>query len=276
MTRIHYLIIFVCLVSNSVLADDANNATNIIIVDTFNDNNLHNGWVIKQLPGVEGGTTLIETNQQLVARGNWRGIKPTTQYPTELFTGMEIACKTFWSVPPRKTMEMCGDVVSISSPEVGTVIGCNRAPECGYWMFHGNDFVVLNKYCHLEGNLRRTTLFADRVIVPRTHVTLSLSLTDQGDGLKITCRVIDIKKGTVLYEHHAMDTPQTDVYFQGDVGIPLFGADNHTETIPYPIKHGNALMFGICQSNAMMPDASDSIEAVFDNLIMKIYQPEKQ
>jgi hypothetical protein len=169
--------------------------TTNVVLDNFDDNRFTGG--------TSGSGTVIETNGQFIARGDFT--VPTRSIMDSFFFGWP---NTTWSVPDGMTLEWRADLVSLDENATNLAILAVGHVHNTYGFHKGRDFSYVWKYSPANG----TSVFScERAAVRNTNVVLALALTPLPPNMLITARVLD--KGdpnTVLYQSIVVDTPDSD------------------------------------------------------------------
>jgi len=227
------------------------------VVDNFDDNHF---------TGATWGTgTVSESNQQLVVRGSFQGVKTSSILDSYVFGGPANAL----NVPEGKTLEWRADLVSLDSNATNTAILAVGTPD-GLYVFHkGSAFEYLFKWTQTSGF---SMLACGTTPVRNTDVVLSLALTRMQPNLVITARVLDkAAANAVLYQCTVVDTPNADPtltvsQFEALTGMRLtdLGPDQKANPLASFLP-----LLGVFQYT----DGSEPAPtAIFDNLELRTYE----
>jgi hypothetical protein len=167
----------------------------IEVVDDFDDD-LFTG-------GTSGKGTVIETNGQFIARGDFP--VPTRSIMNSFFFGWP---NRTWSVADGMTLESRADLVRLDENGTNLAILAVGHAQTTYGFHKGRDFAYVWKWSPVYG----TSVFScERAAVMNTNVVLALALTPLPPNVVITARVLDkTDTNTVLYQLRVVDTPDGD------------------------------------------------------------------
>jgi hypothetical protein len=169
----------------------------VTLIDDFEDGKA-TGWT----PGCNSGSiAAVETNGQLILRGNWPGTPTVTGYDTAGW----VARPFNWTARNNETLELRVDLVGISDAVTEAEVKLKRWPAC-YGFSKCQRYVMLWKM-----DWAITVFTFETLALKNTNVTLVLALTGRGPDLIVTGRVLDkANHNAVLYERSIVDTPNAD------------------------------------------------------------------
>lgn len=233
-------------------------ALNVELIDDFDDNKVSPRW---QPWFNKGSLRLVETNQQLTIRADWRGVPTTDIYST---VGGALWNRS-WKIEEGKTLELRAKVTDKSEP--GAIVGLSLAQhfQHKYSCDLAPNGIMLGKWS-LSGGL--TVFHWNQRELRNTNVILSLALTGAGDSVLLTTRVLDGNDPSqVLYAHTVLDTPKADPALVGPwAAYPNFALSPDLAGIPW--KTGNGLQLALTQyTDGSLP----AVEATFDNVELQAY-----
>jgi len=230
----------------------------VTLIDDFEDGKV-TGWT----PGWNSGSiAAVETNGQLILRGNWPGTQTVTGYDTSGW----VARPFNWTAKNNETLELRADLVGISDAATEAEVKLKRWPAC-YGFSKSQRYVLLWKFVP---DWPITIFTYEPLALKSTNVTLVLALTGRGPDLIVTGRVLDKSNhDAVLYERSVVDTLNADPSlsteeFEGLSGMRvILGPDRAP-----PLKTFDYICLALLQyTDGHLPPA----EVTFDNCEIRRY-----
>jgi len=231
----------------------------VTLIDDFEDGKA-TGWT----PGCNSGSiAAVETNGQLILRGNWPGTQTVTGYDTAGWVMRPFN----WNAKNNETLELRVDLVGISDAATEAEVKLKHVPAC-YGFSKSQRYVMLWKFVP-DWPVMFFTF--ESLALKNTNVTLVLALTGRGPDLIVTGRVLDkANHDAILYERSIVDTPNADPTLSADEfeersGSRLLLAPDRAEPPLTTIDH-------ICLSLLQYTDGQlPPAEVTFDNCEIRRY-----
>ena len=225
--------------------------TTKVVLDNFDDNKL-TGW-----SSGGGQVKLTETNQQLTVHGYWPGVHTVDLIDTLAYGYLS----RNWSVINGQTLEWRVDLVGMNDHTTAAILEL-WAGSGAYPLFKGRDFIHVCKYSQSTGHAH---LVHEMALIQNTNVVLTLALTRVSPNVIITVRILDKANGNaVLYERHAVDTPNVDRSLtHADMDAASGMHLNTGSDVGAPFTSGTDVMLDVWQyTDGTKPAA----EVIYDNL----------
>jgi len=219
-------------------------------------------------PTTSGAARTTITNQQIVFTGTFSSPTPTNAV-LDTAGWADAPFPNTGLLPDRQTLELRIDLVSANQNDAFGFIQWATQGK-GYSVFKDQDEVGLLKFW--DGVASAAVFFWDERPLKNENVTLVLSLTRLGSGLRINTRVLDKDNANaVLFERTVIDTPQSDPALpNGSVKGIRTGPDLVAAPWALPVS-GDAVPFGLWWGNTER-GPQPAAEVIFDNLVVRQYE----
>ena len=218
-------------------------------------------------PTTFGSARITVTNQQIVFTGTFFSPTPTNAV-LDTAGWATVVFPNTGPLPDQQTLELRIDLISANQNDAFGFIQWATQGK-GYSVFKDQDEVGLLKFW--DGVASSAVFFWEQRPLKNEHVTVALSLTRLGSGLRINTRVLDKDNANaVLFERTVVDTPQSDPALPNGAvkGICTFP---DLMAAPWPLQVSGDAVFGLWWGNTER-GPQPAAEVIFDNLEVWQYE----